>query len=37
MKDEFVSLEHILLAISDEGEGEAARILSASGITRDIV
>ena len=37
MKDEFVSLEHMLLAISEEGEGEAARILSASGVTRDIV
>ena len=37
MKDEYVSLEHILLAIADEGEGEAASILSASGITRDIV
>ncbi len=37
MKDEYVSLEHILLAIADEGEGEAARILSGSGITRDIV
>ncbi|KPK25409.1 MAG: Clp protease ClpB [Nitrospira bacterium SG8_3] len=37
MKDEYVSLEHILLAIADEGEGEAVRILSASGITRDIV
>jgi ATP-dependent Clp protease ATP-binding subunit ClpB len=37
MKDEYVSLEHILLAVADEGEGEAAAILSASGITRDIV
>jgi ATP-dependent Clp protease ATP-binding subunit ClpB len=37
MKDEYVSLEHILLAIADEGEGEAARILSGSGITRDVV
>jgi ATP-dependent Clp protease ATP-binding subunit ClpB len=37
MKDEYVSLEHILLAIANEGEGEAVRILSASGITRDIV
>jgi len=37
MKDEYVSLEHILLAIADEGEGEAVRILPASGITRDIV
>ncbi|MGD8229173.1 MAG: ATP-dependent chaperone ClpB [Desulfobacteraceae bacterium] len=37
MKDEYVSLEHILLAIADEGEGEAVKVLSASGITRDIV
>ena len=37
MKDEYVSLEHILLAITDEGEGEAARILSGAGITRDVV
>ena len=37
MKDEYVSLEHILLAIADEREGEASRILSGSGITRDIV
>ena len=37
MKDEYVSLEHILLAIADEGEGEAARILSGAGITRDVV
>ena len=37
MKDEYVSLEHILLSIADEGEGEAAKILSGAGITRDIV
>ena len=36
MKDEFVSLEHILLAVTDE-KGEAARILSAAGITRDAI
>jgi len=34
MKDEFVSLEHILLAAFEEG-GEAARILGIAGITRD--
>jgi len=37
MKDEYVSLEHILLAVSEEKEGEAARILAASGITRDTI
>ena len=37
MKDEYISLEHILIAVSDEKETEAARILSASGITRDSI
>ncbi|OPX38485.1 MAG: ATP-dependent chaperone ClpB [Desulfobacteraceae bacterium 4484_190.2] len=37
MKDEFVSLEHILLAVTGEKEGEAARILSVVGITRDTI
>ena len=37
MKDEYVSLEHLLLAISDEKEGEAVRILVASGVTRDAI
>lgn len=37
MKDEYISLEHILLAISDEKAGEASRILRASGITRDTI
>jgi ATP-dependent Clp protease ATP-binding subunit ClpB len=37
MKDEYVSLEHILLAITDETEGDAARILAASGVTRDAI
>jgi ATP-dependent Clp protease ATP-binding subunit ClpB len=37
MKDEFVSLEHILLAVSDEKKGEAARILSGAGLTRDAI
>jgi len=35
MKDEYVGLEHILLAILEDKEGAAARILSAGGITRD--
>ena len=37
MKDEFVGLEHILLAATEDDDGEAARILSASGITRDTI
>ncbi len=37
VKDEFVSLEHILLAVTDETGGEAANILAASGITRDMI
>jgi ATP-dependent Clp protease ATP-binding subunit ClpB len=37
MRDEYVSLEHFLLAIVDEKGEEAARILSASGVTRDAI
>ena len=37
MKDEYVSLEHILLAISEEKEGEGVRILKASGVNRDAI
>lgn len=37
MKDEYVSLEHILLAVSEEKKGDAAGILAASGITRDSI
>jgi len=37
MKDEFVSLEHILLAVTGEKEGEAARLLAVAGITRDMI
>jgi len=37
MKDEFVSLEHILLAVTGEKEGEAARLLGVAGITRDTI
>jgi len=36
MKDEYVSAEHLLLAIS-EGPGKAAQILKNAGITRDAV
>ena len=37
MKDEFVSLEHILLAVTGEKEGEASRLLALAGITRDTI
>jgi len=37
MKDEYVSLEHILIAISDEKGGEASKILNKSGIARDSI
>ncbi|HET7770222.1 MAG TPA: AAA family ATPase, partial [Chloroflexota bacterium] len=35
LTDEYVSTEHFLLAILDDGEGPAARVLGAHGITRD--
>ncbi len=37
MKDKFVSLEHILLAVTGEKEGEATRLLGISGIVRDAI
>ena len=37
VKDEFVSLEHILLAVTDEEGGAGADILAAAGITRDMI
>jgi ATP-dependent Clp protease ATP-binding subunit ClpB len=37
VKDEFVSLEHILLAVTGEDRGEAARLLARAGITRDTI
>ena len=37
MKDEYVSIEHILLAISDEKAGEAAKILARAGVARDSI
>ncbi len=37
MKDEYVSLEHILIAMSEEKGGEAGRILASFGISRDTV
>ena len=37
MKDQYVSIEHIFLAIADEKKGEAAAILARSGIGRDSI
>jgi ATP-dependent Clp protease ATP-binding subunit ClpB len=37
MKDEYVSLEHILIAMSEEKGGEAGRVLASFGISRDTV
>ncbi|MCJ7685892.1 MAG: ATP-dependent chaperone ClpB, partial [Desulfobacteraceae bacterium] len=37
VKDEFVGLEHILLAVTDERGGKGASILVAAGITRDTI
>ncbi len=37
VKDEFVSLEHILLAVADEKTGEAGNILAAAGVTKDTI
>ncbi|MBZ0221155.1 MAG: ATP-dependent chaperone ClpB [Candidatus Methylomirabilis sp.] len=37
MKDEFVSVEHIFLAIAGERTGEASRILASHGATRDSI
>jgi ATP-dependent Clp protease ATP-binding subunit ClpB len=37
MKDEYVSIEHIFLAIADEKHGTAAAILNGAGVTRDAI
>lgn len=37
MKDQYVSIEHILLALCDEKNGEAPRILHRHGINRDAI
>ena len=37
MKDEYVSTEHILLAISDDHAGEASKILKRHNITRESI
>jgi ATP-dependent Clp protease ATP-binding subunit ClpB len=37
MKDEYVSLEHILLAVIEDKEGRAAKALAAAGVSREAV
>lgn len=37
MKDEYVSLEHMLLGVIEDKEGSAAKVLAAAGLTRDAV
>ncbi len=37
MKDEYVSIEHILLALTDEKGSEAARILERHGVSREVI
>jgi ATP-dependent Clp protease ATP-binding subunit ClpB len=37
MKDEYVSIEHILVAITDAKETDSARILGNAGVTRDTI
>src|SRR5579863_5443911 len=36
-KDDFISVEHLLLAMFDIGDGAAQRVLKAAGLTRDNV
>ncbi|WP_408998081.1 ATP-dependent chaperone ClpB [Syntrophus buswellii] len=35
LNDEYVSAEHVLVALADEKEGDAPRILNSAGVTRD--
>ncbi len=35
LKDEYLSTEHLLLAIADEANSDAARVLRSAGITKD--
>jgi ATP-dependent Clp protease ATP-binding subunit ClpB len=37
MKDEYVSIEHIFVAITDEKKTDAARILASAGVTRETI
>ncbi len=37
LKDEYVSTEHLLIALASQEQGEAARLLQQAGVTRDRV
>ena len=37
LKDEYVSIEHILVALTDEKDTDASRILAGVGVTRDTI
>ena len=37
MRDEYVSVEHILLPVIEDREGKAAKILASHGLTRDTI
>jgi len=37
MKDQYVSVEHILIAISDEKDGDAGRVLDRHGVKRESI
>jgi ATP-dependent Clp protease ATP-binding subunit ClpB len=37
LKDEYVSTEHVLMAIAAEGEGAAGRLLRAAGVTEESI
>ena len=37
MKDQYVSIEHIFLAISEEKQGDAARILKENGVSKESI
>ncbi len=37
MKDEYVSIEHVLVAIADQKDTAAARILAGAGVTHDAI
>jgi len=37
MRDEYVSVEHLVLAITDDKQGKASKILSAHGLARDTI
>ncbi len=37
MKDEYVSIEHLLLALADDKSGQAGRILDRGGVTREMI